>query len=295
MASQPAILDTWAAEQDRLKGFLKEHDDFEWSLDAKEESKALKYVGGIDVSFFGEASNMAIAALSVVAFPSFKLVYEAYEVVTLKTPYIPGFLAFREVEPTSQLLAKLKASKPELYPQVLLIDGNGILHQRGFGLASHLGVVADIPTVGVAKTFFNVDGLEKSAVMERAKKELTRGGDHFPLTGKSGRIWGAALLSTSQNSNPIFVSVGHRISLKTALALVQRACIYRVPEPIRLADLGSRQEVRHYQQMLAVPSEGGGAASAAIGRDRSRSPAAGSASERHERGRSLSSRSRSRS
>ena len=77
-------------------------------------------------------------------------------------PYIPGFLAFREVGFLMDRLEEVKNEKPELMPQVILVDGNGILHPRGLGLASHLGILSDIPSVGIAKKLFHVDGLEKS-------------------------------------------------------------------------------------------------------------------------------------
>jgi len=86
-------------------------------------------------------------------------VYEDYEIVELDSPYIPGFLAFREIPHLVKLIDKLKKTKPEYTPQVILVDGNGILHQNACGLASHLGVIVDIPTIGCGKTIFYVDGL----------------------------------------------------------------------------------------------------------------------------------------
>ncbi len=77
----------------------------------------------------------------------------------LDAPYIPGFLAFREVPHLLHLIDRLRNTKPEFLPQVILVDGNGIFHQNGFGLASHLGVLANIPTIGCGKTVFFVDGI----------------------------------------------------------------------------------------------------------------------------------------
>ena len=92
------------------------------------------------------------------------MVYKDYEIVKLDLPYVPGFLAFREVPHLMKLINTLKEKRPEYIPQVILVDGNGILHQNGFGLASHLGVLADIPTIGCGKTVFNVDGMSKEKV-----------------------------------------------------------------------------------------------------------------------------------
>lgn len=77
----------------------------------------------------------------------------------MDAPYIPGFLAFREAPHLMKLFQKLKDTKPQFMPQVILVDGNGVLHQNGFGLASHFGVLADIPTIGCGKTVFYVDGI----------------------------------------------------------------------------------------------------------------------------------------
>ncbi|ELR15421.1 endonuclease V protein [Acanthamoeba castellanii str. Neff] len=127
---------------------------------------------------------------------------------------------------------------------VVFVDGNGVLHPRGFGLASHLGVLIGIPTIGVGKTFFHVDGLDMREVKAQAAAACHKGGDWIPLIGQSGVEWGAAFRSTDGSSNPIYVSVGHRISLASAVLLTQASCLHRVPEPIRQADLRSREFLR---------------------------------------------------
>ena len=163
-----------------------------------------------------------------------KLVYEDYELDTAAYPYIPGFLAFKEVPAYSILFTRLREKKPELWPQALLVDGNGILHTRGFGLATHMGVLLDLPSVGVGKTVFSVDGLSQHGVKELCEKTLLKGGDMVELKGDSGKVWGMAYRSTQESKNPIIISIGHKISLPTAVELV-KACItkYRIPEPVR--------------------------------------------------------------
>ena len=125
------------------------------------------------------------------------------------------------------------------------MDGNGILHTRAFGCASHIGVVFDLPTIGVAKKTFDVDGLHKSNIKETCKQLLHKEGDVAPLIGDSGKVWGAALRCTKDSTNPLYVSVGHRVCLDTAVSIV-KLCIdkFRIPEPIRCADLRSREKVR---------------------------------------------------
>lgn len=104
-------------------------------------------------------SRIAIASLAVLSFPDLTAVYQDYAIVDLCMPYVPGFLTFREVPALLPLLDRLRARRPELWPQLLLVDGNGALHPRGAGIAAHLGVLTGIPTVGVAKELYAVDGL----------------------------------------------------------------------------------------------------------------------------------------
>lgn len=180
----------------------------------------------------------------------------------LYLPYIAGFLAFREVESLQQLLNKLKKEQPELYPQILLVDGkaknlvhatqqsplgNGRLHPRTCGIACHLGVVADIPSIGIGKNFLVIDdgpALQMQHVKTQAKQHLLKRGDVWTLKGESGIIYGAAVRTTDAAPNPIFISQGHRISLATAIRLTLTCCRFRIPEPIRRADQDSRAYIQ---------------------------------------------------
>lgn len=156
-------------------------------------------------------------------------------------PYVPGFLGFREAPVILPMLERLRGT--EFWPDVLLVDGNGILHPRGCGLATQIGVLADIPAIGCAKSLYSIDGLHERTVRERASKELTSKGDFIYLDGESGQRYGAAVLSTEHTKKPIYVSVGHRVSLETAIDIVQQSCLFRVPEPVRQADKISRQAI----------------------------------------------------
>ena len=160
----------------------------------------------------------------------------------LTQPYIPNFLAFREAD---LIINLIKEIPQEVYPDLLLIDGNGTLHPLKFGIACHLGVVLNIPTIGVAKNFLQIaqDGLFLKDIKEKSKK-LTSPGDFFEIVGKSKFVYGAALIPVKNCSNPIFVSPGNRISLGMAIEFVVKTSKFRVPEPIRQADFMSRQKVK---------------------------------------------------
>jgi deoxyribonuclease V len=138
----------------------------------------------------------------------------------VRYPYIPGLLSFRETPPILTALARL----PEP-PDLVLVDGQGLAHPRRFGIACHLGLVADRPTIGCAK----------SRLVGHYVEPAPDAGAWSPLIDHDERI--GAVLRTRQGINPVFVSVGHRVSLETAIALTLRCCRgLRLPEPTRLAD-----------------------------------------------------------
>jgi len=181
--------------------------------------------------------------------------------VKLTLPYIAGYLAFREVQPLMSLIITLRETRPELVPQVILVDGCGILHPRGFGLASHLGLLANIPTIGCSKNFLVIDNegpvlgaqpTELKNIFKRYVAKHAKEKGLMLLKGDvSGKVYGAALSAATERSpagpqNPIFVSIGHKVSLATAVALVRACSLYRVPEPIRQADQKSRTEIRKW-------------------------------------------------
>jgi len=255
--SDDDVKQEWEKEQLELKKRLVISDDFDWPLPAgataqqgcnsptpSASSSELRYVAGVDISFIKNDPVNACAALVVLSFPDLQVVWGVEKMVKLDLPYVPGFLAFREVPHLLPLFEQLRAEKPQLWPQLVFVDGNGVLHPRGFGLASHLGVLTDIPTIGVGKTFI-VDGLDMREVKSKAVAACKKGGDWIPLVGDSGAEWGAAFRSTNDSSNPIYVSVGHKTSLQSAVLLTQVCCIHRVPEPIRQADQRSRTFLRN--------------------------------------------------
>ncbi|KAL9226933.1 hypothetical protein vseg_002689 [Gypsophila vaccaria] len=263
-SSSPNHQTHWIQIQDALKKRLITEDDFAWELpsspspsssssssSSSTRKEVLKYIGGVDISFMKEDPSVVCGILVVLDVGSLSVVYSDFVVSQLFVPYVPGFLAFREVPVLLKLIEKMKSDAHPLYPQLLMVDGNGLLHPRGFGLACHLGVLADLPTIGVGKNLHHVEGLDHSEV--RKNLEANDNEESIFLTGNSGRTLGAAVKSTSGASKPIFVSVGHRISLTTALKIVKMTCKYRVPEPIRQADIRSREYLRKHALVPSSP------------------------------------------
>ena len=183
-----------------------------------------------------------------------KVVYEDWtKEVNVQSPYIPGFLAFKEVPSYEPLFKRLPK---EFTPQVLLVDGNGILHTREFGCACHIGVQFGLPTIGVAKKTFDVDGLVRSYVEDLCEQNLHKQHDSVELIGNSGKCWGYGL-RCGNSKMPVFVSQGHRVSGETALAIVKLVGgNNKIPEPIRQADLRGRELVReHFDNGLQKQEE----------------------------------------
>ena len=245
----------WMKEQNDLKTKLIQTDVHNWRVNLKvgEEGEKLRYIGGVDISFDKYDKNVGISGLVVCdAQKDFEIVYDDYKFIKIEEPYIPSFLAFREVKPYVELINNLKEKKPNLVPQVILVDGNGIMHTRGFGIASHLGVLVDIPTIGCAKTVFALkdEGITDHNVKDKYYEKLKKFGDSFPLTGKSGVTWGYALRSTEDYDDPMIISIGHKVSNQTALEVAKMCCYYKEPEPIRLADLITRRLIKAYQKFI---------------------------------------------
>jgi deoxyribonuclease V len=183
----------------------------------------IKTVAGVDVGFKAQG-KIACAAVAVLEFPALKLCEQAHACLPVTFPYLPGLLSFRELPCVLKALEQLKA-----LPDLILCDGQGIAHPRRLGIASHLGVLLDLPTIGVGKT--RLVGCHAQVPDWR--------GAWVPLIDR-GEIVGV-VLRTRQGVKPIYVSPGHRISLTTAVEWVM-ACTtrFRLPETTRLADRLSR-------------------------------------------------------
>lgn len=181
-------------------------------------------VAGVDVAY-DKQSNRVSAALALLKAGDLSVIQIVTRDSTARFPYVPGLLSLRELPAIRALLQAITIS-----PDLLICDGQGIAHPRRFGLACHLGVMFDVPTIGCAKTCLLGGGSEPG--MER--------GHSAPLLDK-GETVGCAL-RTRTRVKPVYVSPGHRVSVPSAcdwiLALAPR---YRLPEPLRLADQAARR------------------------------------------------------
>jgi deoxyribonuclease V len=190
----------------------------------------IRFVAGVDVAYVGKTS---IGAAVVLNYDS--LLPVESQVVRVETvfPYIPTLLSFREIPPTLTAIKKLKTQ-----PDVFLVDGQGIAHPYRLGFASHLGVIMDKPTIGVAKN-----------ILCGEIKDMT-GKGWAPIVDR-GEIVGAAVV-TKAKQKPLYVSIGHKVSLETSIEIVKR-CVraHRLPEPILRAHKMANEQKRKYKEGMS--------------------------------------------
>ncbi len=185
-------------------------------------SKDIRHVAGLDVAYTDESS---IGAAVVLDYRHLSLVESKKARVKTRFPYIPTLLSFREIPPTFAAIKQLK-----VHPDVFLVDGQGIAHPYRLGFASHLGLILDQPTIGVAKSLL-------CGEVGASNQE-----GWAPITYKSEEI-GAAIMHKPEK--PIYVSLGHKVSLKRAIEVVKHCRKkHRIPEPIRLAHAVAEEEKR---------------------------------------------------
>ncbi len=177
----------------------------------------VRTVAGVDCGYEGDVAR---AALVVLDFPSLTPIDYVVERRPAPFPYVPGYLSFREIP---AVLAAFEALRTK--PDLLLCDGQGIAHPRRLGIASHIGVLLDLPSIGCAK----------SRLTGRNEPVPDTRGAHVPLTHR-GEVIGA-VLRTREGTQPLFISPGHRVSVETSIRFVM-ACTtrYRLPETTRAAD-----------------------------------------------------------
>lgn len=195
--------------QNALAAKVIRHDDFD----------EIQHVAGIDVGFEDNGGTTR-AAVCILDLENLNPVDYSLAKRPTGFPYIPGLLSFREIPAILQALENIKT-----IPQMLLCDGQGCAHPRRLGIASHLGVLTGIPSIGVGKS--RLIGRHQAVPNER--------GAWVPLIDKKETV--GAVLRTRVNVNPLYISTGHKIGLESAIKYVMRCTTrYKLPEPTRLAD-----------------------------------------------------------
>ena len=171
----------------------------------------------------GVRGNVARAAVVVLSYPGLEVVDSSVVDLPVTFPYVPGLLAFRECPAVLSAFEKLSVE-----PDLIIVDGQGLAHPRRFGIACHLGVLLDKPTIGCAK----------SRLIGTFEATAQAAGSWVPLC-EAGETIGA-VLCTKEGTRPLFVSIGHEVDLEAAVRLVLSCCQgHRLPETTRLAHLAA--------------------------------------------------------
>lgn len=195
----------------------------------EDEVTAPRFIAGVDVSTERNL-KMGTAAVVVLSYPELKIAEVKVAQGVLNFPYIPGFLSFRETP-----VVLLAFEKLEIPPDLVIVDGQGVAHPRRLGIASHLGLFLNIPTIGSAK----------SSLIGKYQMPPDVPGSYTEVTDKGEVV--AAALRTKAGAKPVFVSIGDRVSLKGAIHWVLATCRgYRLPEPTRLAHLAAGGHLPNY-------------------------------------------------
>jgi deoxyribonuclease V len=196
------------------------------------------FIAGVDISV-GRAREMATGTVVVLNYPELRVIETQVAQGRLDFPYVPGLLSFRESPLTLAACERLSIT-----PDLILVDGQGVAHPRRIGLASHLGLFLDTPTIGCAKS--RLCGKHEEPGLEPGS---------FAELIDNGETIGVAL-RTKLGVKPVYVSVGHKIDLQTAIYWVMKCCRgYRLPEPTRLAHQAAGRNLRN--EKGSISSEAG--------------------------------------
>ncbi len=187
----------------------------------------VRHIAGVDIGFEDEG-NTTRAVIVVMTYPELEIVDQALHRAPTQMPYIPGLLSFRELPAALEAYAQLTVQ-----PDLIMVDGMGIAHPRRLGIAAHLGLWLDMPTIGVGK----------SRLCGRYDDVPEEKGGWVPLVDRKETI--GAVLRTREKIKPLFISTGHRIDLDTSVDWVMHCLTrYKLPEPTRQADrIASRRTV----------------------------------------------------
>ena len=215
MQLSPSIDHSWDLSPSEARALQY---DLRSKIITSDQFRVPRWVAGVDVGF-EKQGTITRAAGAVLSFPDLQLVDHAIARQPTRFPYLPGLLSFREIPAILQALESIRQA-----PDMLLCDGQGMAHPRRFGLACHLGLLTDLPSIGVAKS---------RLIGQYGELPETKG-SWIPLLA-DGQVIGAVLRSRDR-VKPLYISIGHRISLVSAIHYVMACCTrYKLPETTRAA------------------------------------------------------------
>lgn len=227
-----------------LKDLENKQLEFSKNIIIEKLNSKTRHICGVDIAYWEhEGQEFGVCSAIVYDVVDRKIVEKVSRLSTISFPYISGFLGFRECELELNTINCLK-SKVDL----LMVDGNGMLHPRKAGEAVQLGVELEIPTIGVAKSYLKIDGMEYTGLD-------TNRGSYVDLKIKDETVGRA--LRTMDNTKPVFVSIGNKVTLDEAAELVLELCDGKshVPIPTRIADIETHLLRKRYKETLEFKGE----------------------------------------
>lgn len=223
---KPTIQHDWSLTRDEAECLQGELANRVVRIDQYDQ---ISLIAGVDVAY-EKNSNRLYSGVVILDAASLDVVETTTAEDTARFPYFPGLFSFRELPPLIKALEKLQH-----VPDLIICDGQGIAHPRRFGLACHLGLLFDVPTIGCGKTLLLGD----------AQKPDVNRGAVAPIFDRGELI--GNVLRTQDHVNPVYVSIGHRVSLPTACGwILKLAPRYRLPQPIRIADQTVKCELKRH-------------------------------------------------
>jgi deoxyinosine 3'endonuclease (endonuclease V) len=224
----------WDVEQAQIASIV--------NFDATFTPDKIKYLGGVDITFLKADPNKAIACLVIHDFATKELVATFTMECIIVVPYVPYYLAYREVPAYLELVNFIKANYPELVPDAIIVDGNGVWHLRQCGCATALAIKSNIPCVGVAKKFLQTDEkTQRDDIEAFAQLHAQNKGDFATFTDTNGKILGNIFNVTGSIKKLTYISVGSGMTLECATLIVTSFGEFRNNEAVRQADLLSRK------------------------------------------------------
>ncbi len=212
---------TYKEDNNYLPYYLEQEELAKQVITTNQLQNPIQHVAGVDVAY-DEDNNKMVGAVVVLNTNTLEVVEQAHHIMDITFPYVPGLFSFRETPSIIEAFKKVK-TKVDL----IICDGHGIAHPKGIGMATHLGIQLDIPTIGCAKK--KLVGMYDKSTLGSSR------GDQQELIWNH-KIVGVAL-RTQDDIKPMFVSIGHKIDLETAVDIVLKFCpTYRLPETTRQAD-----------------------------------------------------------
>lgn len=231
------MLSKWKLIQQSLKSKL----DIPVESTLLDSMEQCPYVIGIDISYIKDQPDQAVSTAVLIDYnnPSTVIDHDSCH-IHITQEYHAGYLAFREMDGYILAYQRLMSKHIDKQDQIgfVMLDGNGILHPHGFGLASHFGVITGRRTVGCAKNLHQIDGLDRKDIRSYMDNKMV---NHTLIVGKSGTKYGIAM---RKNKSPIYLSPGHQVNIYDIKQVIPQLMLVREPEPTRHADRISRAYIR---------------------------------------------------